>query len=238
MYMDMDRKDLAIDLRMRLGDWFRVMQLAKGGAVPDAMLERVWSAIGDHYYQRQEWPKASVSYERARGSLEKLISCYYILDDFRGLERVAAGLSENHHLLKDVAAKFVSVGLVEQAVAALVRCSDVGGAIDVCVAHSHWARAVELAQRHNFRDLEGLLTQYATHLLAEGRRMEAVELYRKAGMFGRSARLLFEEAVRLKNTAAGARNPVGLKKAFVLAALEADQGARDGKVGVFGLFFV
>ena len=31
MYLDMDRWDLAVDLRMKLGDWFRVVQLVKWG---------------------------------------------------------------------------------------------------------------------------------------------------------------------------------------------------------------
>eukprot|EP00118_Oscarella_pearsei_P023857 m.291355 g.291355 ORF g.291355 m.291355 type:complete len:179 (+) comp40725_c0_seq35:331-867(+) len=42
LYLDMDRRDLAVDLRMKLGDWFRVVQLLKtgGGAGNDALLER------------------------------------------------------------------------------------------------------------------------------------------------------------------------------------------------------
>ena len=52
----MDRKDLAVELRMRLGDWFRVIQLARGpGGLDDHALERVWNAIGDHFYQHQDW---------------------------------------------------------------------------------------------------------------------------------------------------------------------------------------
>jgi WD repeat-containing protein 35 len=53
----MDRKDLAIDLRIRLGDWFRVVQLIKsgGGAADDVLLQKSWNAIGDYYYDRQKW---------------------------------------------------------------------------------------------------------------------------------------------------------------------------------------
>ena len=31
LYRDIDRKDLAIELRIRLGDWFRVVQLVQSG---------------------------------------------------------------------------------------------------------------------------------------------------------------------------------------------------------------
>jgi WD repeat-containing protein 35 len=38
---------------------------------------------------------------------------------------------------------------------------------------------VTLAEEHDFPQIEGLLSKYAQHLLSNGRRMEAVELYRK-----------------------------------------------------------
>ena len=49
MYLDMDRRDLAVSLRKKLGDWFLAVQLLKtcaGG--DDAALEEAWTAsIGD-----------------------------------------------------------------------------------------------------------------------------------------------------------------------------------------------
>jgi WD repeat-containing protein 35 len=230
LYLGMDRKDLAIDLRMRLGDWFRVIQLAKGGGgMADQGLERVWNAIGDHFYQRQDWVQALSSYEHAK-NVGKMITCNYVLDRFTSLERIASTLPDNSAELRDVASKFITVGLCEQAVDALVRCSDVPGAIDVCIRLNQWSTAVDLAQRHNVRDLEGLLHQYAVHLLSTGKRMDAVELYRKAGMFAKSAKILFEEAVRYQASGQGAKHPVLMKKIFVLAALEVEQSSRESKV--------
>jgi WD repeat-containing protein 35 len=55
----MDRKDLAVDLRVRLGDWFRVILLVKSGGVTgsadDAILDMIRRNIGDYYYDRQRW---------------------------------------------------------------------------------------------------------------------------------------------------------------------------------------
>ena len=60
-YLEMDRKDLAIDLRVRLGDWFRVIQLIKSGggtsSADDILLEKIRKNIGDYYYDRQRWFK-------------------------------------------------------------------------------------------------------------------------------------------------------------------------------------
>eukprot|EP00002_Diphylleia_rotans_P007172 TRINITY_DN1668_c0_g1_i5.p1 TRINITY_DN1668_c0_g1~~TRINITY_DN1668_c0_g1_i5.p1 ORF type:complete len:840 (+),score=196.96 TRINITY_DN1668_c0_g1_i5:209-2728(+) len=55
IYREMDRKDLAIDLRMRLGDWFRVVQLLQSGGGEDTLMKRAWNEIGDYYADRQKW---------------------------------------------------------------------------------------------------------------------------------------------------------------------------------------
>lgn len=56
IYLEIDRKDLAIDLWVRMGDWFRVVQLIKaGGGGDDHLLQQAWNHIGDHYYDRQRW---------------------------------------------------------------------------------------------------------------------------------------------------------------------------------------
>ena len=49
-------RDLAVSLRKKLGDWFRVVQLLKtGSGGDDLQLEEAWNAIGDYYADRQKW---------------------------------------------------------------------------------------------------------------------------------------------------------------------------------------
>lgn len=54
LYRDIDRKDLAIELRMRLGDWFRVLQLVQSGGGDDELQALAWNRIGDYYADRQK----------------------------------------------------------------------------------------------------------------------------------------------------------------------------------------
>ncbi len=52
----MDQKDMALELRQRLGDWFRVLQLIQmGGAGDDRMLLEANNKIGEYYAERQRW---------------------------------------------------------------------------------------------------------------------------------------------------------------------------------------
>ena len=56
LYLSIDRKDLAMDLRSRLGEWFRVVHVIKaGGEADDRLLEDAWNNIGDYYFERQKW---------------------------------------------------------------------------------------------------------------------------------------------------------------------------------------
>ncbi|XP_056342288.1 WD repeat-containing protein 35 isoform X2 [Oenanthe melanoleuca] len=134
MYLDMDRRDLAIGLRIKLGDWFRVLQLLKTGSgdSDDALLEQAHNAIGDYFADRQKWLNAVQYYVQGQNQ-ERLAECYYMLEDYQGLENLASSLPENHKLLPDIAYMFVRVGMCEQAVSAFLKCNRPKDAVDTCV---------------------------------------------------------------------------------------------------------
>ncbi|KAJ3057254.1 WD repeat-containing protein 35 [Rhizophlyctis rosea] len=230
MYLEADRKDLAIDLRMRLGDWFRVVQLIKsGGGGDDALLENAWSSIGDFYYERQKWSQAVTYYAQGR-NMDRLVELYYNLEDYDNLERLMESIMNNPHLLKDVAGKFVSVGMCDQAVKAYAACGEMKEAIEACVHLNQWNMAVELAQKHKIREIGDLLSQYAKQLLERDKVFVAIELYRKANFCQQSAKLLYE----LTKSAATTSDPVRTKKLYVLAALEVERYHALTKAGKGG----
>ncbi|KAM9476708.1 WD repeat-containing protein 35 [Clarias gariepinus] len=217
MYLDMDRRDLAISLRIKLGDWFRVLQLLRSGSgdSDDALQEQAYNAIGDYFADRQKWLNAVQYYLQGRNQ-ERLAECYYMLEDYAGLERLANGLPENHKLLPDIGQMFVTVGMCEQAVSAYLRCNRPKAAVDACVHLNQWNKAVELAKDHNMKEIGPLLSKYASHLLEKRKTLEAVELYRKAHHFLDAAKLMFKIA---DDEARKRTRPLRVKKLYVLAAL-------------------
>ena len=55
-------RDLAVSLRKKLGDWFKVIHLLKnGGGGDDVQLEEAWNAVGDYYADRQKWQQVRES---------------------------------------------------------------------------------------------------------------------------------------------------------------------------------
>ncbi|VDP58464.1 unnamed protein product [Schistosoma curassoni] len=57
LLLNNDRSDLAVELRKRLGDWFRVAQLTKdtGVLMKDLEQAEIWNGIGDYYYNQMLW---------------------------------------------------------------------------------------------------------------------------------------------------------------------------------------
>merc|ERR1719281_1711489 len=216
LYREIDRKDLAIDLRVRLGDWFRVIQLAHGSN--EDLLQQAWSSIGDYYADRSKWSNAAQYYAKAQNNTA-LVDTYYFLEDYDALERLIGQLPEGSPLLTDIGNKFTSVGLCEQAVQAYMRYGDVKTAVDTCVLLNHWDLAVDLAQQQNFQQIEGLLAKYAQHLLDKNKKIEAVKLYKKANRHTEAAKLLSDIAKDMSATGMQ-KCPKRIKKIYLLAALE------------------
>ncbi|XP_032509086.1 WD repeat-containing protein 35 isoform X4 [Phocoena sinus] len=234
MYLDMDRRDLAIGLRLKLGDWFRVLQLLKTGSgdADDSLLEQAHNAIGDYFADRQKWLNAVQYYVQGRNQ-ERLAECYYMLEDYEGLENLANSLPENHKLLPEIAQMFVRAGMCEQAVTAFLKCNQPKAAVDTCVHLNRWNKAVELAKSHNMKEIGSLLARYASHLLEKNKILDAIELYRKASYFYDAAKLMFKIA---DEEAKKRTKPLRVKKLYVLSALLIEQyheqmkNAQRGKV--------
>ena len=98
IYRDIDRKDLATELRTRLGDWFKVTQLAQEGGCDDELVSKTWDHIGEYYFDRQKWSKA-VPYFTLSKNMSQLVECYFILEDYAGLEKVINTVPEGSPLL-------------------------------------------------------------------------------------------------------------------------------------------
>eukprot|EP00775_Hariotina_reticulata_P008215 gene8215-8407_t len=216
LYRQMDRLDLAIALRSRLGDWFKVERLIRESNGDDVALVNAWNKIGAYYSDRQKWSKAAQYYTQARNTA-MLAQCFYQLEDFGSLMKLTEVLGEGQPLLADIGAQLQSVGLCSDAVAAYLKAGDTKAAIDCCVLLHQWDQALQLAHDFNYPQAEGLLQQYAGHLLEKKKYLEAVELYRKAQRHTEAAKLLVDTAAQL---AAQKAPPLQIKKLYVLAALE------------------
>eukprot|EP00727_Mastigamoeba_balamuthi_P004271 m51a1_g13841 hypothetical protein (1211) ;mRNA; r:520608-525261 len=215
IYRDIDRRDLAIEMRMCLGDWFRVVQLLQSGTGgDDTLLARAWNEIGDYYSERHKYAQAVQYYSQA-GNLKSLAECYTALEDYNAMRDLVNLLQEGDPLLKVLGERFELVGLAEHAVAAFLKANDLKAAVDCCIHLNDWDRGIDLAEHHNVPQIESLLAQYAEHLLKKKKFINAVQLYRKAGIHTESAKLLFQMAKETKEASRA-------KQLCILAAHEVE----------------
>ena len=223
IYREIDRKDLALELRMRTGDWLRVAQLAQSGGGDDVQLAAAFRELGEHHYGEGRYDAAAEFFQKS-GDVERLGECLYRLGEFDALARVARSAPEDARLQSTFAERLMSVGLHLEAAHAYERCGMHKEAIDACVLLNHWDKAIELAERHGFPQIEGLLQRSAAQLVAKGQKLLAVELYRRANKATEAAKLV---AAIAEDVGKGQVNPLLAKKLYVLAALEVERSRRN-----------
>jgi len=222
IYSDMDRKDLAVQLRSRLEDWTRVSSLVKkNGAGDDTQLTTAYKQLGERFGGAGNWEKAREYLEMAK-DVKKLAQCYYRLNDFTKLERLLTDQAEvlESDILLRLGYMFESIGLVSPAVDAYAHAGERKKAIDCCILLNQWGKAVEIAEEFGFQQIEGLLVKYSTQLLKENKKLLAVELYRKANKPTDAAKLL---ATIAEESGVQRADPLRAKKLLVLAALEVER---------------
>lgn len=216
LYIDADRRDLAIVLRSTLCDWFRVIQLYRmASGISDQQMENAYREIGNHFASMRSWESAREYYEKAH-HIEGLMETFYHLEKYDELEHLISRLPEKSPLLSRLGQMLATVGMTEKAVEAFKKCGDVKSAVSTCVSLRQWGLAVELAQKYKMPSVNALLNKHAAHLLQEGKLPEAVELQKKAGRYLDASRLLMKLAEREIEK----KSPhLRIKQLFILAGL-------------------
>ncbi|KAJ1362043.1 WD repeat-containing protein 35 [Parelaphostrongylus tenuis] len=193
VYIEQDRRDLAIDMYKRADEWLRVLRLVSisSNATDDKQRIEALTNVANYNKDRQRWKEAADHYELA-GKSKELMECYIHLDDFYGLENLAKQLPDRHPLLPQIAELFASSGLCENAVQCFLRCGQISDSLDTCIQLNNWDKAVALSRTHNLRDVNVLMGKYVEELSESSERfLAAVQLYRRAGRFLDGARVVY-----------------------------------------------
>ncbi|XP_067631669.1 WD repeat-containing protein 35 isoform X2 [Eurosta solidaginis] len=219
-YMDADRRDLAINLRITLCDWFRVVQLYRmGSGVSDQQIETAWREIGNHFASLRSWESAKEYYEKSH-HIEGLMDALYHLERFDELEQCIDKLPDKNPLLARIAEMLASVGMCSEAVKAYLKMGDPKAAVDACVNLRQWGEALQLARKFDMPQIGDLLSKHAAQLIKENRLPEAIELQKKACRYLDAVRLLGKLAQRETEKDS---SMLRVKKLYVLAALLAEE---------------
>lgn len=220
IYLEIDRKDLAIAMYKKVGNYQRVIQLLQTGGGNDALIRDVFDKIGYNYADKFKWKKAMGSFEQSQ-NFDGLALCYYHLGNYKDLVNLKSVIPEGSSSLLTLAGFFESVGMHQDASDCYIKLNnDVKSAIDCCVALNRWDAALALAEQYDFPQVEGLLNRFASNLINNDKQLEAVELFRLANKPTEAALLIGDIA---DNAAKRELKPLFAKKLHVLAALEIER---------------
>ncbi|XP_052827196.1 WD repeat-containing protein 35 [Octopus bimaculoides] len=215
LYVSIDRWDLAVAMRKKMGDWFRVLHLlTSNSSGDDNQLEEAWNAIGDYFADRQQW-LIKVDVSDLSPLLPNLLALCQNLKPISVSADMGIALWLRSMAPWNIGDMFITVGMCEQAVEAYIKCNRVKAAIDCCIQLNHWNMAIDLARKYSIKDIDSMLTKYMSHLLEKGRTMNAVELYCKAGHYLEAAKLLMKEAKKIAKVS----KLLLMKKVYVLIGL-------------------
>ncbi|RTG82815.1 WD repeat-containing protein 35 [Schistosoma bovis] len=256
LLLNNDRSDLAVELRKRLGDWFRVAQLTKdtGVLMKDLEQAEIWNGIvfaliyvhfkcqlssTSQFYIKYLLRDKAAGYYQQGNDLLKFAECLYQLEDYKGIERIIEELPDCHDTLYDFGLRFANLGMIKQAMYAFIKCNRRKEAIDVCLRLNEWRVAYELAKSIDSQDtdhhhhqeqqkrIDNLLKQSVNCFIEQGKIIEAVELYKHAGRFLDAAELLYKEVQKIKQFCN--RKPLYMKKMYVLIGLLMEQYYEQNK---------
>ena len=217
IYSTNDRKDLAIAMRLKLGQWDRVILLMKNsGLIQEDNMKVAYSNYADQFMFQKDYEKAEEFYKKAN-NIQGMLNVWFITEEFDKAANYIEKLPEQNELLLEMGEKFETYGLCEEAVNCYLKYGDPKKAIDTCVLMNKWNLAVELAEKNNFFQIEGLVNKFSSILIEKNKKMDLVELYRKAHRHTDAAKILIKIAEDFKELNA---SPLTLKKIYVVAALE------------------
>jgi len=113
----------------------------------------------------------------------------YRAGNFKELSKLVNDLTDQVQLT-NLGEKLESVGMCDFAAKAYEKSGNIKRGVDCCILNNYWGAGVELAERNNLVQIDGLINKYANMLLEKKKKLEAVELYRKANRNTEAAKIL------------------------------------------------
>jgi len=98
VYRNIERKDLAINMKVKTGDFYGVLEMVKEGSGYDEILGKMTNQLGNFYAERLEWDKAAEFYLTSK-NYKGLIEAFTMLEDYDSLAQIIEEIPDNDPLL-------------------------------------------------------------------------------------------------------------------------------------------
>ena len=224
LYAKNGRNDLNLAMNMKLGKWDKVADIMnksgnKSTASKQDMIKMAFNNYADELYERKEYDKALENYKKS-GNIKGLTNCYFAKEDYENASKMLEIIPEEDEFLEEMGNKFLGLGMCHEAVIAFTKHGNIKKGIESYISCNKWEEAIDLSAKNGFIYMEQLVDKFSDEFRLSGKKLDLINLYKKANMSVEVNKYLKEIAVDMKKANL---SPLIIKKIYVLAALELER---------------
>ena len=224
LYAKNGRNDLNLAMQMKLGKWDKVEEIVnksgnKSTASKEEMIKIAYNNYADELYEKKEYDKALDNYKKS-GNIKGLTNCYFAKEDYDNAAKMLEIIPEEDEFLEEMGNKFLNLGMCREAVIAFTKHGNIKKGIESYISCNKWEDAIDLSAKNGFIYMEQLVDKFSDEFRLSGKKLDLINLYRKANMSVEVNKYLKEIALDMKKANL---SPILIKKIYVLAALELER---------------
>ena len=225
MFEKHGRNDLNLAMYMKLGKWEQVSEMMnkdkndKNKGTKEDHIKMAYNNYADELFENKEYDKAEENYHKS-GNIKGLTKCYFAKEEYDKAAEMLEVIPEEDEFLEEMGEKFLGLGMCHEAVLAFTKHGNIKKGIESYINCNKWEEAIDLSAKNGFLYMEQLVDKFSDQFRLSGKKLDLVNLYKKANMSVEVYKYLCEIAqdMRMAN-----KSPLIIKKIYVLAALELER---------------
>ena len=225
LFSKTNRNDLKLEMLMKLGKWDEVTEIMdkdkndQNKNTKEEHMKMVYNNYADELFEKKEYDKAEEFYNKA-GNLRGVTNCYFAKEEYDKAAKMLDVIPEEDEYLEEMGDKFLAVGMCDEAVTAYTKHGNIRKAIESYINNNKWEEAIDLSAKNGFIYMQELVNKFSDQFRLSGKKLDLVNLYRKANMSVEVHKYLCEIAEDMRKYGV---SPIYIKKIYVLAALELER---------------
>ena len=219
-----NRNDLNLAMLMKLGKWDKVSEIIgkdenNNKDEKEEQMRIAYNNYADELFEKKEYDKAEENYNKS-GNIKGLTNCYFAKEEYDKAAKMLEVIPEEDEFLEEMGDKFLGLGMCHEAVIAYTKHGNIKKGIESYIHCNKWEEAIDLSAKNGFIYMQDLVDKFSDQFRLSGKKLDLVNLYRKANMSVEVHKYLCEIAQDMKRLNL---SPLIIKKIYVLAALELER---------------
>ena len=221
LFSKSNRNDLNLAMMMKLGKWQQVTEMMDNDEkdTKEEHKKMAYNNYADELFEKKEYDKAEEYYKKA-GNIKGITNCYFAKEEYDKAAKMLDVIPEEDEYLEEMGNKFLALGMCQEAVLAFTKHGNIKKGIESYINCNKWEEAIDLSAKNGFIYMQQLVDKFSDQFRLSGKKLDLVNLYRKANMSVEVYKYLCEIAEDMKNLGV---EPISIKKIYVLAALELEK---------------